>query len=353
VGLFRKDRNLVEPPEKVELEVRASDFQARPEDVAIRLDAFLLRHLSWRSRSSIQGLIQDGYVFVDAPAPDRPGQNVPAVERRPSRKLRHGARVVVVIPEELRLPRGACDGSELAILYEDEEVLAVDKPPGMPVHPSGRHVADTLIQRVHARFRGGHDGLRLPIRLCHRLDLETSGIVLVAKGDRTHAELMRQFEDREVEKEYLAVVRGVPERDGGAVDLPIGPARTSKVHLKMACIADGQTASTEWRVLERRSGCALVACLPHTGRQHQIRLHLDAIGHPLVGDKLYGQDEELFLRAARDELTARDLELLELPRHALHNHRLAFTSPASGERREVVSPLAEDLCAYLVSRAPG
>ena len=347
MGLFRKDRNLVEPPEKVELEVRASDFQVRPEDVAIRLDAFLLRHLTWRSRSSIQGLIQDGYVFVDAPAPDRQGRSVPAVERRPSRKLRHGARVVVVIPEELRLPRGACDGSELAILYEDEEVLAVDKPPGMPVHPSGRHVADTLIQRVHARFRGGHDGLRLPIRLCHRLDLETSGIVLVAKGDRTHAELMRQFEDREVEKEYLAVVRGVPERDGGAVALPIGPARTGKVHLKMACIADGQPASTEWRVLERRAGCALVACLPHTGRQHQIRLHLEAIGHPLVGDKLYGQDEELFLRAARDELTPRDLELLELPRHALHNHRLAFTSPASGERREIVSPLADDLRAYL------
>ncbi len=351
MGLFRKDRDLAEPPEKVELEVRASDYQARVGELSVRLDAFLQRHLTWRSRSSIQGLIQDGYVFVDAPAPDRPGLSAPAVERRPSRKLRHGARVVVVIPEELRLPRGACDGSELSILYEDEEVLAVDKPPDMPVHPSGRHVADTLIQRVHARFRAGHDGLRLPIRLCHRLDLETSGIVLVAKGDRTHAELMRQFEDREVEKEYLAVVRGVPEEDGGEVDLSIGPSRTSAVHLKMACVADGQPASTTWRVLERRAGCALVLCLPHTGRQHQIRLHMDAIGHPLVGDKLYGQDEQVFLRAARDALTPRDLEVLELPRHALHNHRLAFTSPAGGERREVVSPLAEDLRAYLDAHA--
>ena len=351
MGLFRKDRDLAEPPEKVELEVRASDFQARPEDVAVRLDAFLLRHLTWRSRSSIQGLIQDGYVFVDAPAPDRPGQSAPAVERRPSRKLRHGARVVVVIPEELRLPRGACDGSELSVLYEDEEVLAVDKPAGMPVHPSGRHVADTLIQRVHARFRAGHDGLRLPVRLCHRLDLETSGIVLVAKGDRTHAELMRQFENREVEKEYLALVRGVPEADGGTVELAIGQSRTSAVHLKMACVADGQPARTTWRVLERRADCALVLCRPHTGRQHQIRLHLEAIGHPLVGDKLYGQDEEVFLRAARDELTPQDLELLELDRHALHNHRLSFTSPATGERREVVSPLAQDLLAYLEARA--
>ncbi len=348
MGLFPKDRDLAEPPEKVELEVRASDFQARPEDVSIRLDAFLMRHLTWRSRSSVQALVQDGYVFVDAPAPDQPGRRTPLVERRPSRKLRHGARVVVVIPEELRLPRGACDGSELVVLYEDEEVLAIDKPPGMPVHPSGRHVADTLIQRVHARFRAGNAGLKLPLRLCHRLDLETSGIVLVAKGDRTHAELMRQFEDREVEKEYLAIVRGEPALDAGVVDLPIGPARTSAVRLKMACIADGQPSRTSYRVLERHGHCALVACRPHTGRQHQIRLHMDAIGHPLVGDKLYGVDEAIFLRAARDELTQEDLAELELPRHALHNHRLDFSSPATGERRSVSSPLARDLRDYLL-----
>jgi 23S rRNA pseudouridine1911/1915/1917 synthase len=347
MGLFPKDRDLAEPPEKVELEVRASDFQARAEDVAIRLDAFLQRHLTWRSRTSVQGLIQDGYVFVDAPTPDQPGRRTPLVERRPSRKLRHGARVVVVIPEELRLPRGACDGSELVVLFEDEEVLAIDKPPGMPVHPSGRHVADTLIQRVHSRFRAGNAGLKLPLRLCHRLDLETSGIVLVAKGDRTHAELMRQFEDREVEKEYLAIVHGEPALDAGVIDLPIGPARTSAVRLKMACIADGQPSRTSYRVLERHGRCALLACRPHTGRQHQIRLHLDALGHPLVGDKLYGVDEAIFLRAARDELTPADLAELELPRHALHNHRLDFTSPATGERRSVISPLAQDLRDHL------
>ena len=114
----------------------------------------------------------------------------PVVERRSSRKLRHGSRVVIVIPEELRLPKGRVDGSELTVLYEDEEVLAIDKPAGMPVHPSGRHVADTLIQQVHARYRSGNDGLKLPIRLCHRLDRETSGVLLVAKGDRCHADLM-------------------------------------------------------------------------------------------------------------------------------------------------------------------
>jgi 23S rRNA pseudouridine1911/1915/1917 synthase len=350
MGIFPKNRNLAEPPDKVELEVRASDYQARVEDLQVRLDAFLQRHLTWRSRSSIQTLIQDGYVFVDAAAPDRPDARTPIVERRTSRKLRHGARVVVVIPEELRLPTGACDGSELEVLYEDEDVLAIDKPPGMAVHPSGRHVADTLIQRVHRRFRAGNDDLRLPIRLCHRLDLETSGVILVAKGDRNHAELMRQFEDREVEKEYLAVVRGVPDVDAGVIELPIGPSRTGEVRLKMACIPDGLPSRTRWHVLERRAGCALVSCLPHTGRQHQIRVHLDAIGHPLVGDKLYGLGEEYFLRHAQGELDAADLDALGLPRHALHNRRLVFTSPSTAARVEVTSPLAADLRAHLDAR---
>jgi len=350
MSLFPKDRNLAESPEKVELEVRASDYQAKPDGFAVRLDGFLGRHLSWRSRNSIQTLIADGYVFVDPGAPDRPGPKTPVVERRSSRKLRNGARVVIVIPEELRLPTGVFDGSELHVLYEDEDVLAIDKPPGMAVHPSGRHFADTLIQRVHRRFRAGNDDLRLPIRLCHRLDLETSGVILVAKGDRNHAELMRQFEDREVEKEYLAVVRGVPESDAGEIDLAIGPARTGEVRLKMACIADGLESSTAWRVLERHGDCALVSCLPRTGRQHQIRVHLDALGHPLVGDKLYGLGEEYFLRHANGELDERDLADLGLPRHALHNHRLVFTSPSSGARLEVRSPLAPDLRAYLDER---
>lgn len=352
MALYPKDRDLSQPPDKVDLDVRASDFQARADDFAIRLDAFLLRHLTWRSRTSIQGLVQDGYVFVDAPTPDRPEPSEPVVERRPSRKLKHGARVVVVIPEELRLPLGAFDGSELVVLHEDEAVLAVDKPAGVPVHPSGRHVADTLIQRVHARYREGNEGLKLPVRLCHRLDLETSGVILIAKGDANHVELMRQFEDREVEKEYLAVVRGVVEEDEGHVDLPLGPSRTSQVRLKMAALADGQPSQTAWRVLERREHATLLSCRPRTGRQHQIRVHLEAIGHPLVGDKLYGVEEEVFLRTARDELTQEDHTRLELPRHALHNHRLVFTSPLTGTRREVTSELPADLRAYLDRHPP-
>ena len=326
--------------------MRASDYGLRSADLEVRLDAFLCRHLHWRSRTSVQRLIRDGFVQVAMARPERAlGQ--PRPESRSGVRLHHGARVVVRIPDAERLgpPRDEVPG--LVVLHEDDEVLAVDKPPFLPVHPSGRYLTDTLIQRVHARYlTDGEPAARVPVRLCHRLDRETSGIVLCAKGAAPHRRLMRQFERREVEKEYLAIVVGQPDEDSGTIDLPLGPDRHSQVHLRIAVVPDGLPARTRWRVLERRGGHALVSCRPVTGRQHQIRVHLEAIGHPIVGDKLYGPDEEIFLRGARNELTERDQELLGLPRHALHNHRLVWRSPRSGERIEVTSPLAEDLSAW-------
>ena len=301
MGLFPRDRNLARAPTQVELEVRACDFQLPPERVQVRLDAFLKLRLPWRSRASVQRLIQDGYVLV-APAPQGPlsaaPEREPEVERRAARNLRHGARVIVVIPPELRLPEVLADPGELTILYEDADALAVDKPAGQTVHPSGRHLAGTLIQEVHARYSEGGE-LGVPIRLCHRIDKETSGVVLLGKGERAHRRIRKQFERRMIEKEYLALVHGVPERDSGTIELALGPAHASQVRMKIAVQEGGQPARTDWRVLERRAGFALVSCLPLTGRQHQIRVHLAAIGHPIVGDKLYGEDEELFLRNAR------------------------------------------------------
>ena len=344
MSLFEKDRDLSQSLDRVTIAVDASTFGLQKSDLLIRLDAFLVHHLKWRSRSSIQSLIKDGYLLVDAATPDHPeGTGDLTEERRPGRKLRHGSRVVVIIPPEHRLPE--VDASdELEILRDDEEVLAVDKPPFLPVHPSGRHLSDTLIQRVHARF--GATTKRAP-RLCHRLDRETSGIVLIAKESRAHRELMIQFEGREIEKEYLAIVKGIPAWDEGKVEFPLGPSRHSRVRLKMTVRADGLPSRTDWRIVDTFGDYALVLCRLHTGRQHQIRVHLSAIGHPVVGDKLYGADDEYFLRHADGTLDEQDLEDLEMPRHALHNHRLVYTSPKSGERIEVVSPLAKDMEAFL------
>lgn len=351
-SLFGKDRDLSAVPETVELAVRASDFQAPVQGFQLRLDQFLQRHLTWRSRTSLQRLVQDGFVAVAQPSPEQPlGSGAARVERRSGRRLFDGALVVVTIPEELRLDRLPSTSTDVDVLYEDDEVLVVDKPPGLPVHPSGRHLTDTLVQRVHARLAAQDAEPLWKPKLCHRLDVETSGLVLLARQARAHADLMGQFERRRVEKEYLAVVRGIPERDGGVIDLPLGSSRTSVVRLKMAVRSDGLPARTAWRVLRRARDRTLVSCRPHTGRQHQIRVHLDAIGHPLVGDKLYGCDEELFLRNTRGELTADDRAELGLDRHALHNHRLVFTSPRTGERREVSSPLPRDLADSLVATA--
>jgi 23S rRNA pseudouridine1911/1915/1917 synthase len=344
MGMFPKDRDLTKTPERVELLVDASYFRERIAGFHIRLDQFLATHLTWRSRSSIQALVRDGYVLVDPASPEAPqGHGREELELRPGRKLAHGSRVVVVIPDELRLPAVSVDPGALAILYEDEEVVAVDKPPMLAVHPSGRHLTDTLIQRVHAHYLPDVESGRLVPRLCHRLDRETSGIVLVSKNPRTHHKVMRQFERRRVEKDYLAIVHGELGDDSGTIDFPLATARTSSIALKMTVAADGLPSRTDWFVVDRGAGYTLLRCRLHTGRQHQIRVHLAAIAHPVVGDKLYGPDETLFQKAIHDELSASDLRRLELPRHALHNHRLLFRTPAGGAEVEVVSELARDL----------
>ncbi len=349
--LFPKDRDLSQGTSRVELSVRASDFQRRADDFEVRLDVFLARHMAWRSRSSIQHLVRDGYLLVDASTPDHPrGRGVLTIERRPGRRLHQGSRVVIVIPENLRLPITPQFSDELQILYEDEDCLAVDKPPMLAVHPAGRHLTDTLIQRVHKHYGSRELPREQRPRLCHRLDRETSGIVLVGKHHDAHSQLMQQFEHRQVEKEYRAIVQGSPLLEGGTIDFPLGPARASSIGIKMAPVADGLPSRTEWSVVSRHEDCTLVSCLLHTGRQHQIRVHLDAIGNPLVGDKLYGYDEQFFQKATDGTLTDEDLRTLQLPRQALHHRRLAFTSPTTGERIEVASPLAPDLAAYLEER---
>ncbi len=352
MGFLPKDRDLTEPVERVELTVDASDFRVKARDLVMRLDQFLAEHLRWRSRTSIQELIRGGHVHVDAATPEHPqGCGELECERRPGRKLRHGSRVVIVVPEEQRQTVHVGQMGPLSILYEDEDVVALDKPPLVAVHPSGRHVTDTLIQRVHAHFKAEVEAGRMTPRLCHRLDRETSGIVLVAKRAATHPRLALQFEDREVAKTYLAIVWGRVEPQAFSITDPIGPSRASDVRLKMAVRADGLPSRTDVEVVERLGRYTLVSCRLLTGRQHQIRLHLSARGYPIVGDKLYGPDPGCFVRAAEERLTPDDLRRLELERHALHHHRLRFTTPVGGREVEVESPLAADLSDFLSARA--
>ena len=343
MGLFGKNRDLTASPDRVELRVDASAMRSKRDELVVRLDQFLAHHLKWRSRSSVQHLVKDGYVFVDASSPEAPeGTGELKEERRSGRKLRAGSRVVVMIPEALQIQPVDLEADPVDILYEDDEVVAIDKPANLAVHPSGRHLSNTLIQRVHAHYREDVEAGRMVPRLCHRLDRETSGIVLIAKHPETHPLVTQQFEDREVEKEYLAIVRGHPAEGSGRIELAMAPSRTSSVRLKMAIASDGLEARTDWRVLERLEGHSLITCRLHTGRQHQIRLHLASIGHPIVGDKLY-IDEEIFQRSAEGELEEADLHALGMPRHALHNHRLVFESPVSRRRVAVVSELPDDM----------
>ena len=324
-------RNLSRRPDRLRVPVS-------PEQEGRRLDHFLREILFWRSRTSIQRLIEKGAVLV--------GEGRKA---RPSLKVRAGEVVTILLPPR---PPGEISTEplpEVPVLFEDAYLLAVDKPPGLAVHPSGRRVEGTLIGILHARYPGdpGGDG-PLP-RLCHRLDKETSGVLLVTKDERARHLLGKQFEERRVKKTYLALVEGVPDRKEGIIDLPLAPDPRSPVRLKMEARRDGrgQSALTRFRVLESRGRFSLLEVRPATGRQHQIRVHLAAMGHPVVGDKIYGPDENLFLHALEGGLTPEDMEKLVLPRHALHAWKLKFHHPLKMEEMEIVAPLPADMAGLL------
>jgi 23S rRNA pseudouridine1911/1915/1917 synthase len=217
------------------------------------------------------------------------------------------------------------------------------------VHPLGPHLADTLIQRVHARYGQGFELERGGAPRCATASTARPAASCCRQAPIAHADVMAQFERREVEKEYLAIVLGVPERDGGVIDMPIGAGAREPIELKMTI---APTASPRARLARARAPRGLRARRP--ARPHRPPapdpLHMDAIGHPLVGDKLYGAGRGLFERASTARSRAPTCAA-RLPRHALHNHRVGFRSPALGRRVEVVSEPAEDMRRSRRSRA--
>jgi 23S rRNA pseudouridine1911/1915/1917 synthase len=312
---------------------------------AMRLDVFLAKRCPWRSRTKIEELIEAGQVELDGRA------------ARPSRKVRAGESIFVKLPRpkrELDLHRaGAPPG--LTILFEDAHLLAVDKPAGIPVHPGGRLLGDTVITRLHQRFGVGAAGFDpetgIVPKLCHRLDLETSGVLLVAKSDAVAAEMGRQMRGRQTVKEYLAIVHGVVRDDSFEIDAPIGDHPTSLVSNRRGVVPGGSPSRTGVQVERRLRDFTLVRCRLHTGRRHQIRCHLHHAGHPVVGDKIYGLDESLFIAYFEERLDDGMRARLLLPRQALHATRLAVRHPRSREPLAVTSPLPADLAEFIAGRA--
>ena len=295
-----------------------------------RLDLALAAVLTWRSRSSIARMIDDGMVRLQ-------GRVVP-----PSRKVRAGDTIEVDVPQEpVAQPRPDA-AFDLPILFEDECMIAVDKPPGMAVHPSGRHLHGTLIHELHRRYRRPEEpAYDVVPRLLHRIDLETSGVVAVGLDEHFHHQVRKQFEDRLVQKRYVAVVHGRPQRPEGVIERGILPDKSSAVRLKLTTCepGSGQSAVTHYRELRSNSRYSLVELRPQTGRTHQLRVHMAAIGCPLVGDKLYGPDEQLFLRGIAGALDQEGRDALVLDRHALHSSSLTFFHPKRGRDVTIEAPL--------------
>jgi 23S rRNA pseudouridine1911/1915/1917 synthase len=296
-----------------------------------RLDRFLARAQTDLSRSRLQTLIRAGCVRVNGAA-GKAGQ-----------RLREGARIEVELPAAPPDSALEAEALELTIVHEDADVMVVDKPAGMVVHPGAGVSRGTLVQGLlqHAPTTRGVGGPTRP-GIVHRLDKDTSGLMLVAKTDRAHRALVEAMRRREVTRVYRALVWGDPRRDGGEIATELG--RDPKQRKRMAVVTrGGRPAVTHWEV-ERRFGAAtLLRVRLETGRTHQIRVHLEHLGHPVVGDPTYrGRPKNLLSLRVGERSLATDL-LAALPRQGLHAAEIAFTHPTTGERHRFMSPLPADL----------
>lgn len=292
------------------------------EEAGERLDRMLAGALPDVSRSQLKRLIKSGEVLVNGAL------------SKPSYPVEAGDQIVVRLPEETE-PVVKPEAIPLDIVYEDQHLLLVNKPAGMVVHPAYGHREGTLVNAVlaHAPEVADVGGLERA-GIVHRLDKDTSGLIIVAKDNETRTALQRQFKRRQVEKTYLALVEGRMEPKEGIVDAPIG--RDKRDRKKMAVVRSGRPARTRYRAIEYFDDHTLLEVMPHTGRTHQIRVHLAWLGYPLVGDAIYGYRRQRLLKQ----------------RHFLHAARLRFTHPATGTGVEFEARLPQALAALLQRLRP-
>jgi 23S rRNA pseudouridine1911/1915/1917 synthase len=297
------------------------EFTVDLESAGLRLDVYLAGLLPRHSRSQLQRLVKEGLATLGGRA------------AKPNATLKTGELVAIEIPDAAPATPVAQD-LELPVIYQDADIIVVDKPAGMVVHPAAGHSQDTLVNALlfHADNLSGVGGEQRP-GIVHRLDRGTSGLLVAAKNDAAHRELTRQFHDREVEKEYVALAWGEVHA-GRRIDLPVGrdPVHREKMSVRARRARTAVTRVTASRDL---GGVSLLHVAIATGRTHQIRVHLSAIGHPIVGDGTYGGVRHRMRPALRA------VERLERP--FLHAARLSFTHPREGTRLEFTCPLPPDL----------
>jgi 23S rRNA pseudouridine1911/1915/1917 synthase len=288
-------------------------YQFTVDRAGIRLDKYVSENCPELSRSQAQKLIDDGYVIVNG------------LMEKASHKTETGEKIDVTVP--LPTPTGLLpEAIPIKILYEDDDLLVIDKPAGLTVHPAPGHPSHTLVNAVLSHLNEiEDDGESTRPGIVHRLDKDTSGVMLVAKNNVALANLADQFKSRSVKKVYLTLVTGILKPERGVIEAPIG--RDSGDRKKMAVTGEsrGRAARTNYRVLRYVGKNSLLEITPETGRTHQIRVHLAAIGYPVFGDITYGKKSVL------------------LHRQFLHAHRLGFSLPSTGKFVEFDSPLPEDL----------
>ena len=297
----------------------------------LRLDRALGELFPDHSRSFLARLIDLGHVRVDT----RPAAKA-------SLRVELGQKIEVDLPDPE--PTGIVEQDiPLTILHEDDDLVVIDKPPGLVVHPAAGHADRTLVNALlfHVRDLSGIGGELRP-GIVHRLDKDTSGVMLIAKHDEAHRKLTAEWNSERVRKEYLALVYGTPSNDRGTIDAPIG--RDPRERKRMAVVADGRRAVTDYEVTERLRSTSLIRCRLKTGRTHQIRVHLKHLGHPIVGDPVYSGPQ---WRGIPDKRLQKVLS--EFPRQALDAERLTVPHPRTGQLVTFVAPLARDFATLIAS----
>ena len=304
-------------------------YHIQKEQHGTRLDRFLMRATEDMSRTHLQRLIRDGNVTVN----DK-------VVKQPSYALRDGDEISLTLPPPRPLDSIAPENIALDILHEDGHLIVLNKPAGMLVHPANGVYTGTLVNALlaHCTDLSGIGGIERP-GIVHRLDKDTSGILVVAKTDVVHRELSAQFEKHSITRQYIAIVCGIPAKTTGTIDAQI--ARSRRDRRRMTTVkSHGRHAVTHYEVLETYPKFARVQLTLETGRLHQIRVHLQHIGHPVAGDAVYGGEQ----RAINDADTgALKHAFAQLKRQALHARLLGFVHPAMGENLTFSAPMPKDI----------